>query len=326
MENQKDVFYWANQTVAVVDELTVELFLISKNSVPYSVKHSKDLLRHMRPIFIDDMMEAIFSGAETGMAVREMHTTNGEQNVLDFAALESVPRADELIHYITESRADIVEFSNDEHDINRMSVLIAVFTPPEAAETTGTFYIAKYLQPSNVIAGARSWALENNAFKPMPAQATVRVTPDNQVLILDGQIYAFNMSKFTKMFGYDAKREVKINGKIAEIEKAFKLSFPDGISLKSLVDANPAIAEKLLRTDPSTVDQEKMLETADEFQLALMQDDAGAFIIMDKRDLMMFANLLNDDYVESNTSGTHYLAGKKTEVDAATDAQVNTGL
>lgn len=141
-----------------------------------------------------------------------------------------------------------------------------------------------------------------------------------------GVIYAFNMSKFTKMFGYDAKREVKVNGKIAEIEKHFKLSFPDGLTLKGLVDANPALADKLLRTDPANVDQDKMIETADEFQLALMQDDAGAFIIMDKRDAMMFANLLNDDYVESNASGIHYLAGKKTEVDAVEEAQVNIGL
>lgn len=326
MENQKDVFYWANQTVAVIEDLEAELFLVSKNNVPYTVRKSNDLDRQLRPLFLDDMMEAVFAGAETGMAVREIHTTNGDDNVLDFAELSKVPRAAELIAMITDHIADVVEFSHDEHDINRMVAVIAKFTPPKGKGSTGPFYVFKYLQSSNVIAGSRSWALESNAFKPMPAQATVRVTPDNQVLLMDGNLYAFNVSKFTKLFKYDAKREVVVNGKIAEIEKHFKLSFPDGLSLKALCDANPTITEKLLRSDPENVDLDAMINTADEFGLALMQDDAGAIIIMDKRDLGMFANLLNDDYVESGTTGTHYLAGKKKEVSAAEDAQVNLGL
>ena len=325
---QKDIFYWANQTVSVIDELDVELFLINKNNVPYRISYHKDLERQFRPLFIDDMMEAVFSGAETGMAVRDIETTNGEQNVLDFIALEKVPRAAEFVTFVTEHIGDVVQFSHDEHDINRMVGMVAKFTPKVAGEDggTGPFYVFKYLQSSNIIAGSRSWALEPNGFKVMPEQATVRVTPDNQMLLLDGIMYVFNVSKFTKLFKFDAKREVKVTGKIAEIEQHFKLSFPDGVTLKSLIDMNPALGEKLLRSDPANVDQEKMIETADEFQLALMQDDAGAFIIMDKRDLGIFANLINDDYVESNTSGIHYLAGKKKEVDAAEEAQVNIGL
>lgn len=326
MLDHKDIFYWANQTVSVIEELGIELFLINKNNVPYRISYHKDLERQFRPLFIDDMMEAVFSGAETGMAVRHMETTNGEQNVLDFIELEKVPRAAELLTFITDHLNDVVEFSHDEHDINRMVGIVARFTPPKGKDSTGPFYVFKLLQSSHIIAGSRSWALEPNGFKPMPAQATVRVTPDNQMLLLDGMMYAFNVTKFNKLFKYDAKREVKVSGKIAEIEQHFKLSFPDGVTLKSLIDANPALGEKLLRADPANVDQDKMIETADEFQLALMQDDNGAFIIMDKRDAMMFANLLNDSYVESNTTGTHYLAEKKKEVSAAEDAQVNLGV
>lgn len=325
---RKDVFYWANQTVAVIEDLDAQLFMVSKNNVVYSVKHSKDLERQLRPLFIDDMLEAVFSGAETGMAVREIHTTNGEENVLDFVELESVPVAAEIIKWIEEHGADIDAFSHEDHDINRMKAVFAKFTPKVAGDSgsTGPFYIFKQLVPSNVIAGSRSWALEKSGFKPNSMEAVIQLKPDNQVLILDGQIFAFNVSKFSKIFAYDAKQEVKVNGKIAEIEKHFKLSFPEGVTLKSLADANPQLAAKLLRSDPANVDVKTMIETADEFGLALMQDDAGAIIIMDKRDANMFANLLNDDYVNSGQTGIHYLAEKKKEVSAAEDAQVNIGL
>lgn len=326
---QKDVFYWANQTVSVIDELDIELYLINKNNVPYRISYHKELEQQFRPLFIDDMMEAVFSGAETGMVVREIHSTsNDSANALDFVALDKVPRAAELMTFITDHNADIVTFSHEEHDINRMIGVVAKFTPRTAGEDggTGPFYVFKHLQSSNIIAGSRSWAVEPNGFRRMSYEATVRVTPDNQMLLLDGNMYVFSLSKFTKLFKYDAKREGVVASKVAEIEKHFKLSFPEGITLRSLIDANPALAEKLLRADPASVDQEKMVETADEFQLALMQDDTGAFIIMDKRDAMMFANLLNDDYVESNTTGTHYLAGKKKEVSAADESQVNIGI
>lgn len=324
----KDVFYWANQTVAVIEDLDVEFFLVNKNATPYRISFHKDLERQLRPIFLDDMMEAVFSGAETGMMVRHIESANDDENALDFVELKDVPRAETLIHLITVEQDEILQFSHEEHDIARMSLLIARFTPRVADEsgTTGPFYIFKHLPASQIIAGSRSWALDPNGFKPMPEQATVRVTPDNQVLLMDGILYVFNVSKFTKMFKFDAKRELKIANKIAEIEQHFKLSLPDGLTLADLAKENPQLAEKLLQSDPASVDQDKMIETADEFQLALMQDDAGAFIIMDKRDAMMFANLLNDDYVESNTSGTHYLAGKKTEVNAAEDAQVNMNI
>jgi hypothetical protein len=322
-DNVPDVFHWANETVSVIEELDVEMFIVSKNFVPYIMPFHTDLERQLRPLFIDDMLEAVFAGAETGMKIREMHSPDNTENALDFVQLDQVNRADTLIHLITKELNDVQQFSHDEHDIARMKMLIVRFTPRSNQQP---FYICKQLQASHIIAGSRSWSLESNGFRPNPMQATVKVTPDNQVLILGDLIFAFNVSKFNKMFAYDARRSAALDGKIAEIEKHFKLSFPDGLSLKAMVEDNAKLAEKILRADPANVDQEKMIETADEFQLALMQDDAGAFIIMDSRDAMMFANLLNDDYVESNTSGIHYLAGKKQEVSAAVDAQMNMGV
>ena len=322
METKKDIFLWANQADANKSELSADLFFFSKNYTVYSVNHSKDLAAQLRALFLYDMIGSVTTGAATGMAIRDIHTETDQDNVIDTTALETVPNAQSVFEQISFGEDQITMFSEEDHDIKRMKGVVARFY----TDKKEAFYIVKLLQPSNVISGSASWALGNSGFKPMPVNAAVRITPDNQVLVMDEQIFVFNSSKFTCLFAYDAKRKVKIDGKITEIEKHFKLSFPDGLSLKSLVDANPQLADKLLRTNPASVDQDKMIETADEFQLALMQDDAGAFIIMDKRDLTIFANLLNDDYVESNTSGTHYLAGKKTEVDAASEAQVNLGL
>lgn len=42
-----------------------------------------------------------------------------------------------------------------------------------------------------------------------------------------------------------------------------------------------------------------------------MQDDTGAIIIMDGKDLDKFVNLLNDDYMESPLTGQRYEIIKK---------------
>jgi hypothetical protein len=54
------------------------------------------------------------------------------------------------------------------------------------------------------------------------------------------------------------------------------------------------------------VTQEQALEYADEMQLELMTDDAGAIIIMDGNDLDMFVNLINEDYIVSEITGKRY--------------------
>ena len=41
-------------------------------------------------------------------------------------------------------------------------------------------------------------------------------------------------------------------------------------------------------------------------QLELMSDDNGDIIIMDKHDLDMFVNLINEDYITSEVTGKRY--------------------
>ena len=53
----------------------------------------------------------------------------------------------------------------------------------------------------------------------------LRFQMDNQVLIVGKDIFAFNPGKFERMFGYEYKKQVIADKKVAEIEKEYKLSF-----------------------------------------------------------------------------------------------------
>ena len=73
-----------------------------------------------------------------------------------------------------------------------------------------------------------------------------------------------------------------------------------------MVKGNKTIINKLQKLDPSLVQQDALLDQAEELGLNLMTDEDGAIIIMNNKDLTVFVNLLNDDYVESNLTGLRY--------------------
>lgn len=54
------------------------------------------------------------------------------------------------------------------------------------------------------------------------------------------------------------------------------------------------------------MNQEELIEYADEMQLELMTDDQGAIIILDGNDLDMFIGLLNEDYMVSTVTNRRY--------------------
>ena len=145
------------------------------------------------------------------------------------------------------------------------------------------------------------------------ADAGLRITPDNQVLIVGNDIFAFSESKFVRLFGYDAKKHAVAEEKIAAITQQFKLTLPEGLTLDRLVRDTPALVTKLQKLDPAQVTQDQLIDHADEMGLGLMTDDAaGSIIIMDAKDAAVFVNLLNDDYVTSDLTGVKYeMRGKK---------------
>ena len=320
-QNQPDIFQWANQADAAKSDLDVELFVFSKNFTAYSLSAANELLPYVKALFLYDPINLVETGAATGMAVREIHNETDQENVIDFVELEQVPNAQAVIEQIGYSQEQLEIFNHDEHDITRMIGIVVKFTGKDMQP----FYIAKQLQKSAMMSGSTAWALEENKVRMLPQQAALKVAADTQVLVIGSQIYAFNVSKFTRLFGYDAKREAVIDGKIADITKQFKLSFPDGVDMKRLTQLNATLATALLQSDPYSITQEQVIDQAEKFQLALMTDDAGQIIIMDGRDAMIFANLLNDDYVESDMTDRHYLATKKKEVLPTEDRQLNIG-
>jgi hypothetical protein len=185
-----------------------------------------------------------------------------------------------------------------------MKGIVARITDPEDKEKV--FYTAKGISQAQALKSALAWEFADGKFGTFRADVGFKVPDDNQVLIINEDIFAFNPSKFEKLFGYEYKKQVIADQKVAEIEKEYKLSFPEGLDLNALVKERKKSINKLQKLEVGAVKQEEVLDYADEMQLELMSDDNGAIIIMDGNDLDTFVNLINEDYVESKITGKRY--------------------
>lgn len=299
-----DIFLWANNTDGVKKELDVEFFLFNKNYTPYSTNFSSDLNAQIKPLFLYDLINFVNLGAGTGLSVRDFELSDGEENTLLRTDLEKVGRAETLIHLIEKERHDIVEFSQEEHEFKRIKGIVARFTHKD--DPKKAFYSIKAISQGNVLQGATSWEFRDGKFGAFQAEVGLKMPNDNQVLIIDHDIFVFNQSKFEKLFNYDYKKQALADQKVEEISKQFKLSFPDGLDLQTLVRERKKIVNKLQKMEIGAVSQEQAIEYADEMQLELMTDDNGAIIIMDGGDLDTFVNLINEDYITSEITGKRY--------------------
>ena len=299
-----DIFLWANNTDGKKGELDVEFFLFNKNYTPYSTHFATDLNAQIKPLFLFDLINFVNMGAGTGLSVRDYELSDGEENTLLRTDLAKVGRAETLIHLIEKERHDIVEFSQEEHEFKRVKGIVARFTHKD--DPKKAFYAIKAISQGQVLNGATSWEFRDGKFGAFQADVGVKVPADNQVLIIDKDIFVFNQAKFEKLFNYDYKKQALADAKVEEIEKMFKLSFPDGLDLQTLVRDRKKIVNKLQKMEIGAVTQEQAIEYADEMQLELMTDDAGAIIIMDGNDLDTFVNLINEDYITSEITGKRY--------------------
>ena len=299
-----DIFLWANNTDGVKKELDVEFFLFNKNYTPYSTQFMTDLNVQVKPLFLYDLINFVNLGAGTGLSVRDFEYSETEENILLRTDLDKVGRAETLIHLIEKERHDIVEFSQEEHEFKRIKGIVARFTHKDSPDKP--FYVIKGISQAQVLSGATSWEFRDGKFGAFQADVGLKMPSDNQVLIIDQDIFIFNQSKFEKLFNYDYKKQLLADEKVAEIEKQFKLSFPDGLDLQTLVRERKKIVNKLQKMEIGGVTQEQAIEYADEMQLELMTDDAGAIIIMDGNDLDTFVNLINEDYITSEITGKRY--------------------
>ncbi len=303
-DESTDIFQWANLTDGIKNELDVEFFLFNKNFVPFTTSFSSELNSQIKPLFLFDMINFVNMGAGTGLSVRDYEMDGGAgKDVLLKTELQKVQHADVLLNIIETQYSDIVEFNENEHDFKRIKGILARFTNSKGEK----FYVAKQIMQGQVLRGATAWEFRNGKFGAFEPEFGLKIQPDNQVLIVNNDIFIFNQGKFEKLFNYDYKKQVLADKKVLEIERKYKLSFPDGLDLQTLVREHKKAATKLQKMDEiGEISQEKVVEYADEMQLELMTDDNGAIIIMDGNDLDMFVNLINEDYILSEITGRRY--------------------
>ncbi|MFZ2125444.1 MAG: Kiwa anti-phage protein KwaB-like domain-containing protein [Candidatus Saccharimonadales bacterium] len=307
MENTiepQDIFLWANNTDGIKKELNVELFLFNKHYTPYSTNFNSELNSQIKPLFLYDLINFVTLGAGTGLSVRDFELSENEDNVLLRTDLAKVGRAETLIHLIEKQRSDIVEFSEQDHEFKRIKGILARFTL--TGQPDKTFYVAKLISQGQVINGSTAWEFRDGKFGAFQADVGLKMPADNQVLIVGNDIFIYNQSKFERLFNYDYKKQALADKKVEEIAKLYKLVFPDGMDLQSLVRDRKKTVNKLQKIEVGAVTQEQAIEYADQMKLELMTDDNDAIIIMDGNDLDMFVNLINEDYITSEITGKRY--------------------
>ena len=317
IQEPTDIFLWANQADAHKEALEVDLFLFTKGYTVYATNYAKELKAQLKVLFLYDMISQVQTGAATGMHVRDFEAAAAEENVLERTTLDKVDHAQEVIEQIRYGEESLEVFREGDHEFKKVKGIVARFSRPGVEP----FFVAKILPQSQVLKGATAWMYNGDSFQPFSADAGLRITPDNQVLIAGNDIFAFSESKFIRLFGYDAKQFAVAEEKIAEIEQNFKLKFPEGMTFDALVRDTKSLVGKLQKVNVGLVTQDQVIEQADEMGLELMTDEnTGEIIIMDAKDAAKFVNLLNDDYVTSDMTGIRYeLKGKKELKDTAPD-------
>ena len=303
-DQSTDIFLWANNIDGIKKELDVEFFLFNKHYTPYTTSFSSELNSQIKPLFLYDLINFVTMGAGTGLSVRDFELSENEDNVLLRTDLEKVGRAETLLNLIEHQRSDIVQFSEQEHEFKRIKGILARFT--HKSSPSKPFYAIKQISQGQVLKGSTAWEFRDGKFGTFQADIGLKVPPDNQVLIINKDIFIYNQSKFERLFNYDFKKQALADQKVAEIEKHFRLSFPEGFDLQSLVRERKKTVNKLQKIEIGGITQEQVIEYADEMQLDLMTDDKGAIIIMDGNDLDTFVNLINEDYITSEITGRRY--------------------
>jgi hypothetical protein len=308
-----DIFLWANNTDGIKKELDVEFFLFNKFYTPYSTSFSSELNSQIKPLFLYDLINFVNMGAGTGLAVRDFELSDGEENVLLRTDLDKVGRAETLLNLIEHQRNDIVEFSEQEHEFKRIKGILARFTHKGSKDKP--FYSIKLIPQGQVLKGSTAWEFRDGKFGAFQAEVGLKVPTDNQVLIVEKDIFVFDQGKFERIFNYDYKKQALADQKMAEIEKQFRLSFPDGLDLQSMVRERKKTVNKLQKVEVGAITQEQVVEYADQMQLEIMSDNTGAIIIMDGNDLDIFVNLINEDYITSEITGRRYEVKSKKLLD-----------
>lgn len=321
-DNQFDIFQWANWADANKKDLLIDLFIFNKNFTPYVLPLKTSTIEdQMRSLFLYDMINFVETGAAVGLSIRDYATNDQMENVLLYSELESIQRADTLIYLLGDD--NIAEFNEKEHEMKRMHGIVARFSDPKDPDKT--FYIAKQLQRSQMLSGSLTWQVSGSDFGELNADAAFKIPPNNQVLIAGGKVFAFNPKKFVNLFKQDPSSDAATKQVIDLLTKKFALNLPEGLSFAELADRNKSLTTMLMKLDVEHLPcKERVVDYAEEMDLALMSDNHDGIIIMDNRDAMMFVNILADNYVDSNLTDLRYLVTGKKRIDS--DSQMNMNI
>jgi hypothetical protein len=315
---ESDVFAWANNLFEYKEELALELFWINKNNVVYRTKIDPTLDRQLQPLFIDNTLEQALDGAENGIVVRNLEDGGEQDGVLPRVRWKKIEKLREVMHWIKTQEHEIELFTDEEHDLKRIKGAFVRVSHPKMPEP---FYIIKALSGGQMLKGQGTWMINGKTFKAFEA-AALKIPAEAHMLILDQDLYVFNEGKLDRLFGFDLKKSSIANKKVQEIEEHYKLSFADGMDLQSAVEGNKATINKLQKLEIGQYTQEQIIDHAEELGVDLMVDDAGAIIIMNRKDLTKFVNLLNDDYMESSLTGIRYEVQRKRPLKPSDDNEV----
>lgn len=283
-DNQFDIFQWANWADANKKDLLIDLFIFNKNFTPYVLPlNSEKTEEQMRVLFLYEILNAVQIGAATRLSVRDYATNDQTDNVLMYSELESIQRADTLVYLLGDDR--ISDFDDQEHELKRMHGIVARFSDPKDPDKT--FYVAKQLQRSQMLSGSLTWQTSGNKFGELKADAAFKIPADNQVLIAGGKVFAFNPKKFVNLFKQDPSSDITAKRITKYLTEKFVLSFPEGLSLGELANNSRSLTDTLLKLDVEHLpDRQRVVDYADEMNLALMTDNNDGIIIMDNRDAM----------------------------------------
>lgn len=306
-----DIFAWAANLAEAKQQLNVELFLFNKTFTPFKVRCQAPLLETIKNAFLFAATEAINQGIDSGLTVHDYGEAEDEKNVLYRVKLEKVSRAAALLYLIEHEYKDIAYFSDQEFNFKQIKGIIAKFTLANSADQT-SFYVAKNLASSSALKGKLSWELSGESFAPLTSDLAVKIPEYNETLIIGQEVFIFNQSKFEKLFQFDYKATALSDAKAKELNQAYALSLPQGLSLSALLLDKKPLLKKLADVKIGAIKQSELLDYADEMRLDLMTDDNGKIIVMDEKDLRMFINLISEDYFISPVTGLRYeIKGKK---------------
>ena len=306
---ETDVFLWANNLVEIKEDLRIELFLFNKNYVVYRTQTHKNLRRQLEALCIDNLLDFVLDGAEQGMIVRGFEEAEAEKNVLQRTRLSQVDNAKMVLHWLKSQEHEIETFVEDEHDLNRIKGIVVRCSHHTLKKP---FYVIKALPRALTMKGKESWMIRNGRFVSFDAEGALRIPADNQLLVLEQDMYVFNPAKLSALFGYDAKKYTIADAKMRLIAQNFRLSITQDETVEQMLKGKKSIMTKLQKVDPTGITQADLMNHADELDLPLMMDDSGAIIITNSKDLSVFVSLLNEDYIESALTGARYeITGKK---------------